>query len=211
MEQSRNLVAMKDPEFFKTLEQHRPNWQTSDYFNRWLTAVDADLRRWSFESADLSCAELPGCDFSGCDMRGASLGGGNFASARFASSDLTRACLGKGNFDYTNFTDAKLHGVQAVRATFIGATLFRAQFTEADLLRVLFDRADLRGACLLRCDLKQASLDGTKVRGIHLSGSTAVETVFCNDIDIGTDETSEILTGSAAREWLIRAAEGAQD
>jgi hypothetical protein len=55
--QPRDLVAMKVPEFFKTLGQHRPTWQVSNYVNARLAAVDADLRRWSFERVDLSCAE----------------------------------------------------------------------------------------------------------------------------------------------------------
>jgi hypothetical protein len=49
--QSRDLVAMKDPEFFKTLEQHRPTWQVSNYVNARLAAVDADLRRWALNAS----------------------------------------------------------------------------------------------------------------------------------------------------------------
>ena len=45
---------MSDREFFQTLDPHRPNWPLINYPKRKLFAADADLRRRSFDNANLS-------------------------------------------------------------------------------------------------------------------------------------------------------------
>ena len=206
MGQSRALVAMNDPEFFKTLEIHRPDPPLLNQPPRRMVAVDADLRRWSFEKADRNCSDFPGCDFSGCNMRGADLYAGYFASARFIGADLSEAWLVKGEFDHADFTVAKLHQVRAVRASFDEALLASAEFADADVASAWFFGADLCGARFLRCDLQHTVFDRAKVRGIDLSGSTGIEQISGTDIAIGTDKVPEILTGDTAREWLRQAA-----
>ena len=202
MGQSGNLVAMIDPEFFKTLERHRPDPVLAPGPPRRFVTIEADLRRWSFDQADLSCSDFPGCDFSSCSMREVDLYAANCVAAQFVGADLGGAWLAKADFAHADFTNAKLWRVRAMRAAFHNAVFVGAEFVSAELAKASFSSANLRGARLICCDLARCVLDGAKVRDLDLSGSTGLDSIVCEELDIGTGEVPEILSGISARRWL---------
>ena len=46
----------------------------------------------------------------------------------------------------------------------------------------------------------------TKVHGIDLTGSTGLDSMIVDSIDIAPEGEPRLLTGEAARAWLLRAA-----
>jgi hypothetical protein len=116
----------------------------------------------NLRNANLSGARLGGSNFDGADLYRANLKNstlrGTAVKARFYEADLT-------NLDGrdTNFSNANMMRVSAVRAD-----LRRANLVGADLRGANLEGADLRGANLAGADFRGANLAGANLRGVDV-------------------------------------------
>jgi uncharacterized protein YjbI with pentapeptide repeats len=188
------------------LGQHRLYLSTLDAPERQgelIGGEDLDFRGVPLEGAWLDWAVVPGSDFTGARLVGAGMSRGNFASCRFVRADLSGARLYKSTAVYADFTDAVLRRADLCRVDLSDAILCDATLDGADLSRATLDDADLRGASLRGSTLAQVTFRRVRVARLDLRDAVGFAESREHEIDVSPTNQPEILTGQAARMWLL--------
>ncbi|WP_167591603.1 pentapeptide repeat-containing protein [Jiella endophytica] len=120
-----------------------------------------DMRRVSFEAAQLQGASLFGARLQGASLIGAQLQGASLLGAQLQGTSLDGAQL----------QGASLFGVRLQGASLIGAQLQGASLLGAQLQGTSLLGAQLQGASLFGVRLQGASLDGAQLQGASLDGA----------------------------------------
>ena len=132
---------------------------------------EIDLRRVTFEAAQLQGASLNGAQLQGASLNGAQLQGASLDGAQLQGASLNGARLQGASLDGAQLQGASLDGAQLQGASLNvaqlqGASLYRAQLQGASL-----DSAQLQGASLYRAQLQGASLNSAQLQGASLNSA----------------------------------------
>lgn len=123
-------------------------------------------------------------------------GNWNWQGLDFRETNLRKADLSKGQFYFSDFSNATLQDIYAPGVVFFGASLRNANLHGADLQKARFDRAFLIGA-----DLNDANLSGTLIthtiaQWANFKRANLQNTILRGSILSGSDFFNADLTGA---------------
>jgi uncharacterized protein YjbI with pentapeptide repeats len=167
-----------------------------------------DLSNADLAELDFLTEDMPLAKFDGARLYHANLYRCEIFSASFIRADLFHADLTKAKLDGSNFTDANLVGIRAVRASFDEADMHGANLAGADLLGAYLPRTNFERAVLNYANLDAVVLRDTCFYKTDLYGAENLDTAQIYSIKIGSADNPVILEGEEARAWLLRAENG---
>lgn len=126
---------------------HMKNANLSRVYVGWASEWNADLKM--FDEIGTSA------NFANVNFEGANLSYADLTAANLSYTHLQKACL-----DHANLMKAKLHGVEAIDASFIQANLVGTDLTESTIAQCDFTGAWLLKTNLYKAKLSKSTLDG---------------------------------------------------
>ncbi|MFC7844633.1 pentapeptide repeat-containing protein [Streptomyces sp. NPDC057382] len=133
--------------------------------------MGARLKKVNLDGATLDHANLARADLASASMKGASLGGSLMASADLVRADLSGARFNDARMSHVIMNKATASGARLIRARLDRASLNDADLSGADLARARLGAARLRNANLRQANLENADFQGANLVSADFTGA----------------------------------------